>query len=140
MLFFRLHCMNTSQSETARKYKEDAAKRLDALEKIMLVDWTPDEGVGGSHFEHRWLLKFILTRNTSMLTGLINRQARSYAALDKMEQLKREHPEDEDKINQMANQLQKEIALMQATIEEQQKDVVTLRIDLMKYDEAIKKQ
>ena len=139
-VIFRIHCMNTRQSETARKYKEDAAKRLEALETIMLADWTPDVGVGGSRFEHRWLLKFILNRNTNMLRRLINRQARSYAALDKMEQLKKEHPGDVDKITQMVDQLQKEIALRQATIEEQQKDVVSLRIDLMKYDEAMKKQ
>lgn len=135
-VIFRCHCMNTNQSETAKKYREDIADRLNALKKIMLADWTPDEGVDGSHLGHRWVMKFVLNRNTSLLNKMINKQARSYAALDKMKRLKKEHPKDVDGLNKMVDILKKEVADREAFIEELQKDVVTLRIDLMKYDAA----
>lgn len=128
--------MNTNQSETAKKYREDIADRMDALEKIMLADWTPDEGVGGSHLGHRWVMKFVLNQNTSLLNKMINKQARSYAALDKMKRLKKEHPKDVDGLNKMVDILKKEVADREAFIEELQKDVLTLRIDLIKYDAA----
>lgn len=138
-VIFRCSCMNVSQSEAARKYREDVEKKMDELENEMLAKWTPADGVGGSRFKHRWLLKILLNRHTSLLRSLINKQARGYAALDKMKQLTKEHPQDKDKINEITTKFKKELAERKEIIHKLQVDVVSLRIDLKKYDGAERK-
>lgn len=139
-VIFRCFCMNINQSESAKKYKAEAAMKMDVLKKDMLAHWIASDGIGGSRFKHRWLLKILLNRHTSLLQSLINKQARAYASLDKMNQLMVEHPNDKEKLLDIITRFKKEMADREEIIDEEQVDVVSLQIDLMKYDASKSKQ
>lgn len=127
------------QSEFIKRYIEKENQKTIDLEKQMMASGTENgSGVGGSHFKHRWVLKFLIRRNKNLLQKMINIQVNKYKTREKICQMIKEFPEKRDMLNKEMGKIDEKLKNVENQITEVRARYVCLKIDLIKYDSAKK--